>query len=570
MRRGTGAGNPLADLLFLIAFAVVIRRLRKALKHAGLETSFSIQGARDFLGDVMDSHNDRVGIEDASYADDLVFLLVCQAADAFSSIQRAGAIVWQTYLECGFRVNFGPKKTAVLVRWRGSSARVKKAEMEHRHQNMVPIEAFGMKANLDVVERYKHVGTTEDASGSYGGEVVARSQGAWSKIKPLKNKLFGSDYIRLDIKQSLVRILFLSSQVYNAGTWPILTQSEYVKCKTAIIRVYKMVCRDAYAEYSSESWLSDEAVVTYAKQTHPAVLLRELRLLTSVRMAVKASWSFWGLLYAGLKGARSWLDSLHHDIRWLCSCTTTFKDLDSSSLAPWLNMARANPRSAIACIRKAVRQEKAIQVACAMAAPVGGDGGTGRTEALSFQCPVCTFSCSTMCGLQGHLTMSHGRINELTACIDTPWCTVCGLRSASVNMNLHHAYEGSEICRHNLLKRGPFLEGEALVAVMASTALCRSESFKAGNQRRKADKSCIRSFGPHQQIWTVCDSHVIVPSKRGHPLGSDKKRKLHLPPHLWDEIDNSLLDCLPCHASLYSPCTDKCVLCRGRVAAENG
>ena len=110
MRRGTGAGNPLADVVFLIAFAVVIRRLRQALKHAGLETSFSIQGACDFLGAVMDSHNDRVGIEDASYADDLVFLLVCQAADAFSSIQRAGAIVWQTYLECGFRINSGQKR----------------------------------------------------------------------------------------------------------------------------------------------------------------------------------------------------------------------------------------------------------------------------------------------------------------------------------------------------------------------------------------------------------------------------------------------------------------------------
>ena len=69
--------------------------------------------------------------------------------------------------------------------------------------------------------------------------------------------LFGSQYIRLDIKQSLVRTLFLSSQVYNAGTWPALTQSEYVKCKTAVIRVYKMVCKDAYEEYDGETWLSE-------------------------------------------------------------------------------------------------------------------------------------------------------------------------------------------------------------------------------------------------------------------------------------------------------------------------
>ena len=163
----------------------------------------------------------------------------------------------------------------------------------------------------------------------------------------------------------------------------------------------------------------------------------------------------------------------------------------------------------------------------------------------------------------------------MTKCIDTARCTVCGLVSDSINMNLHHAFEGSELCRHNLLKRGTFLEGEALEAVMGDTASCRSANFNAGFHRRKAEKTCIRAYGPHQVIWSLCNNYIIQPSKRGHPLGSDKKRKLHLPPHLCvEEDDMSILDsvfnCLPCPASRYRSCTARCTLCQGRFSSHVG
>ena len=50
MNQGTGAGNPLADLLFALAFCNVIMKLRRVLSKAGLTVSLDVRGARDFIG----------------------------------------------------------------------------------------------------------------------------------------------------------------------------------------------------------------------------------------------------------------------------------------------------------------------------------------------------------------------------------------------------------------------------------------------------------------------------------------------------------------------------------------
>ena len=50
MRRGTGAGNPIADILFLLAFTKIIQFLRLRLKAAGLDISVPCAGADAFFG----------------------------------------------------------------------------------------------------------------------------------------------------------------------------------------------------------------------------------------------------------------------------------------------------------------------------------------------------------------------------------------------------------------------------------------------------------------------------------------------------------------------------------------
>ena len=176
---------------------------------------------------------------------------------------------------------------------------------------------------VDVVDEYKHVGTVKTSLAGLGPEIRTRAAGIWNKTKPLRKRLFGSDDIRRDIKCSALRVMIWSSQLFQAGTWPELLVGEYKGCKSALIKTYRLACFDRYGNggYSDDGvfcGLADSEVVIRSEQAHPAVLLRVLRLLTSIRMAVKATWNTWCLLFAAHESKRSWTKSLLLSLRtWI-------------------------------------------------------------------------------------------------------------------------------------------------------------------------------------------------------------------------------------------------------------
>ena len=98
MPQGRGAGNPLADLLFSIAFCEVVQMLRRKFREAGLNPSLTIEGARAFLGIGPDgTAADVVEIKDSSYSDDLAAVRWCQPAHGYQVLKKAGEIAWFVY-----------------------------------------------------------------------------------------------------------------------------------------------------------------------------------------------------------------------------------------------------------------------------------------------------------------------------------------------------------------------------------------------------------------------------------------------------------------------------------------
>ena len=93
MQQGTGAGNPLADIRFAIAFCKVIARLRRALDRAGVVVSFQVQGAREYLGlfsgEDAASDEDVAQLDDVSFADDLAFVIATQAHLLLDTLRTA-------------------------------------------------------------------------------------------------------------------------------------------------------------------------------------------------------------------------------------------------------------------------------------------------------------------------------------------------------------------------------------------------------------------------------------------------------------------------------------------------
>ena len=103
MMQGTGAGYPLADMLFSVAFTEVVLRHRRELSNASLVVSFPIEGVRAFLSILPTPEavpeGDVANLNDASFADDLAFVVASAASDIVNSSEG-----WKDRMETVRRV----------------------------------------------------------------------------------------------------------------------------------------------------------------------------------------------------------------------------------------------------------------------------------------------------------------------------------------------------------------------------------------------------------------------------------------------------------------------------------
>ena len=164
-------------------------------------------------------------------------MLWCQPSRVIEVITRAGEIAWYVYECCGFRLNWGPTKTAALVHWHGPDSRVCKAELQQKHGNRVTLRNGTREAKLEIVDEYKRVGTTRTDTDSYGREIHIRVAAAWHKLSGLRKRLFRAPGVKQQAKCETLRSLFLSSQLFNPGGWPELLIGEYKLCKKMLLRV---------------------------------------------------------------------------------------------------------------------------------------------------------------------------------------------------------------------------------------------------------------------------------------------------------------------------------------------
>ena len=71
-----------------------------------------------------------------------------------------------------FRLNFAPYKSEVVERWCGEKSRTCRAQLEQTHNCKVLMARGNRSVHIDVVQRYKHMGTQTSAAGNLGQEVV--------------------------------------------------------------------------------------------------------------------------------------------------------------------------------------------------------------------------------------------------------------------------------------------------------------------------------------------------------------------------------------------------------------
>ena len=191
-------------------------------------------------------------------------------------------------------------------------------------------------------------------------------------------------------------------------------------------------------------------------------------------------------------------------------------------------MAKAKPHQTAQAVHKICMEEKAVQAAESMALGMSDDVIVPAASADDLiQCNLCEYKGNAR-QVQCHQQRWHGTIADLTICVDTAACTVCGLLFESVAVNRRHSRESS-LCLHNLLRRGPFIDDATLALSLDEDALFKTSHGKSGQVTMKRSKCCVRTFGPHRIVVNM-EGADIAPSKKGHPLGNG--RPLFLPRQL--------------------------------------
>ena len=183
--------------------------------------SFQVNGAREYLGlytgDDTNGDVDVAKLNDVSFADDLAYVIAALAEQLLASLALAACIMWRVYEECGFRLNWGPTKTAAVLKWVGPDSRLWCTKVEQELKSVLTVRRDTREAQLAIVSTYKHVGTHCPINCGLGVEVNLRAGTVWGKLKPLVRKLYRSTRIRLDIKRQALQAFFLSSQLSSLG-----------------------------------------------------------------------------------------------------------------------------------------------------------------------------------------------------------------------------------------------------------------------------------------------------------------------------------------------------------------
>ena len=189
--RGSGAGTPLADIIFALSIARVLTVLKQQIADAGLNVT------------IKDKHDVEIEFTDISYHDDLVLPCVAPAQHIATCTASVAAIVYTVFTYFGFRLNFSAGKTEAIVVFAGPGSTAA-ARALCLAGSCVDVATGSLSTVLRFVSSYKHLGSMSNIAKSAAEEVTIRSSIITSETKRLRRKVLLSPALSISTKIGLV------------------------------------------------------------------------------------------------------------------------------------------------------------------------------------------------------------------------------------------------------------------------------------------------------------------------------------------------------------------------------
>ncbi|CAE7020364.1 unnamed protein product [Symbiodinium sp. CCMP2456] len=239
--RGTRPGGTLADVLFSLLFGQALRRRRSSALQAAMP-SVPWTGARTLFPN-FSAPAALCNISDIVYADDLCTPIVCNAAaELRPTVSAVVADTFDTLTPHALRINLGPTKTAAIMAHVGHGSRAARHEAFGVLKGRVPAwpESKGLQW-LDLVSRYRHLGSIITYDGSLGAEVRHRLALARNAFRDGRRRLFACRDIPVTRRAVFFRSHVIATLTAGIGGWPTLATGEWRTFSGGLVGLYRQL-----------------------------------------------------------------------------------------------------------------------------------------------------------------------------------------------------------------------------------------------------------------------------------------------------------------------------------------
>ena len=220
-RRGSKAGEPLADIAFGMLMRRILQRVRDRMDERGLVARLPVHGATPFVptDDVLPEMET---VHDISYIDDAsAYTWGPDPQAVIDNVKIIVAIYHDEFLRHGLQLNYAAGKSECLVALRGKGAKTVREQVFVDDKAMLTVKFKAWTMLLRVVDAYKHLGGIVTSSGSQCRELLARMKAMYAGVAALNRPVLAKHEVTMEDKLQLCATvdtrLFL-----NAGTWTSL------------------------------------------------------------------------------------------------------------------------------------------------------------------------------------------------------------------------------------------------------------------------------------------------------------------------------------------------------------
>ena len=156
--RGTRPGDPVADVLFNMAFKLVVLDARSKIEHS---TGMSCFGSPKPANDVSVALPvPRRGFAEITFVDDIAYALHSSSSnDVVSSLQIVCSSLHDAAMNRGLTINYQAGKTEAIVTLAGPGSKQTKNKIWHAAGGKLPIVTEHGIQKLQLVHSYKHLGS---------------------------------------------------------------------------------------------------------------------------------------------------------------------------------------------------------------------------------------------------------------------------------------------------------------------------------------------------------------------------------------------------------------------------